>query len=131
VNVPALAAYLDRAATVPARLGGFDCVRFVIEGIRVGWGEDFRGCLRYACRREAVEQLRGAGGLRANFCAVLGDPVAAAGLQPGDIAYLSDPETGTAAVGLVLPGYVAVKVGRTIARVPLDRVAEGWTWARH
>lgn len=129
-NLPALRAYLATAALTPAELGKLDCVRFVIEAIRAGWGQDFRGCLRYECRHSAVVQLREDHGLRSAFCKVLGEPIPAAELVPGDIAYVRDAKTGTRAVGLVLFDTVVVKVGRTIARVPLAYCDEGWTWAR-
>lgn len=131
MNAPALARFMDEAASRPAALGGFDCVRFVIEARLAGWGEDFSSRLHYACRRSAVEQLRGEGGLKAAFSRILGDPVAAERLVTGDIGYLVHPESNTAAVGLVMPGYVAVKVARTIARVPLTVCREGWAWDRH
>ena len=87
-------------------------------------------CIRYTCRREAVTQLRADGGLRAAFSAVLGEPVPGSSLTPGDIAYVVDPGTGTQAVGLVLPDCVAVKVRRTVARLPRAFCHEGWTWDR-
>lgn len=125
MNQQALGDYLEMAARERMQLGGLDCVRFVIGGILAGWGKDFRDCLRYQCRRSAVMQLREDGGLREAFSKVLGEPVPRHELEPGDIAYFPD-----GFVGLVLPGYIAVKYRRTIMRVPLERCGQGWKWAR-
>lgn len=110
---------------VPGKLGGLDCVRFVIEGIWVGWGKDFSECLRYNSRREAVTQLREDGGLYQAFASVLGEAVPRHELTTGDIAYFPD-----SFVGLVMPGYIAVKLRKTIIRVPMERCAQGWKWDR-
>lgn len=125
MNRIALANYFEEVAATPSNLGGLDCVRFVIESIYYGWGADFRDVLGYSDRRSAVERLRIAGGLEQSFTDEFGEPVAAVNLRPGDIAYFEDP-----AIGLVMPGYVAVKFSRTIGRVSLQFVSKGWQWVR-
>lgn len=126
MNTAALRTFFDESASRDSVLGGFDCVRFVIEAIRIGWGKDFRRCLRYDCRRSAVNQLREDGGLRDAFSKVLGEPVARSELEPGDIAYFPD-----GFVGLVMTTYIAVKYRSTVYRVGFDSCAEGWKWDRH
>jgi len=122
----ALSKYFEATATKPAALGGLDCVRFVIDALYVGWRVDYRDILGYQDRRTAIDRLRIAGGLEAAFTAELGDPIEAEELSPGDIAFFNDP-----AIGLVMPGYVAVKFHRTIGRVPLYCAAKGWrSWVQ-
>jgi len=126
VNVTALRSYFSEVSTRPSVLGELDCVRFVIESIRIGWGRDFRDCLRYQCRRSAVAQLREDGGLYDAFARVLGEAVPRSELIPGDIAYFTD-----SFVGLMMPEYIAVKYRRTIYRVPFEHCGQGFKWDRH
>ena len=121
MNTVALSKYFETAAQQPAELGHFDCVRFVVEAMNVGWGRDYRHVLGYSDRRSAVKRLRAAGGLQEAFIAELGEPVAASDLSTGDIAWFSDP-----AVGLVLTNCIVVKVRKTILRLPLDSANIGW-----
>ena len=122
----ALRDYLAEAATRPAQFGGFDCVRFAVEALYVGWRRDFRAALGYQDRASAVARLRAAGGLEAAISAELGEPVAVHWLDPGDLALL--PGSG---LGLVMPRCILVKVRRTLARLPFDSAYKGWhTWDR-
>lgn len=121
MRVDQLAAYLAEAASQPACLGHLDCVRFVAGGLVAGWDRDFRNLLGYEDRRSAVARLRKSGSLYAAISAEFGPAVPAEELQPGDIAYYADP-----AIGLVLPNCIALKIYRTIARVPRSSAACGW-----
>ena len=122
----ALSKYLADAAGRRSKLGEYDCVRFVIEALYAGWRVDYRNILGYQDRRTVIDRLRIAGGLEQAFTDELGPPVNPADLLPGDIAYFQDP-----AVGLVMPGYIAVKVRSTIGRVPLQFANKGWhAWVR-
>jgi hypothetical protein len=126
VNSSALSEYFITASEHPAELGRLDCVRFVVEALNAGWGIDYTAMLGYGDRRTAIDRLRLAGGLEAAFTAELGDPIYPALLEPGDFAFFPDP-----AVGLVMPGYCAVKVRKTIIRVPLQFIEKGWrAWVR-
>lgn len=121
MNSKALSQYFNECSSVKSTLGHFDCVRFVIEGILVGWEKDFTPFLGYKDRRSAVDRLRIAGGLDEAFTAEFGEPLKPTELIPGDVAYF--PE---AVVGLVLPDYVAVKLRGSIGRIPLRFVEKGW-----
>lgn len=121
MNQRALSEYFNSQAGVRSNLGGLDCVRFVIEALEAGWGIDCRDVLGYHDRRSAVDRLRIAGGLEAAFTAELGEPMPPAELRPGDIAYFIDP-----AVGLVMPGYIAVKLRGSVGRIPLQFADKGW-----
>lgn len=126
MNHRAIAEYFNSQASTRSSLGDYDCVRFVIEALRVGWGVDYRAMLGYDDRRSAVDRLRLAGGLEGAFTREFGEPIAPAELLPGDVAYFEDP-----AVGLVMPGYIAVKLRGSIGRVPLQFASKGWrVWAR-
>lgn len=126
MNRNALSKYFANASDAPFVFGKLDCVRFVIEAIHVGWGKDFRDILGYSDRGSACTRLRLAGGLEQAFTDELGEPVSPVELIAGDIAYFEDP-----GVGLVMENYVAVKIGTTIGRVPLQFVSKGWkTWVQ-
>lgn len=121
MNAEALSDYLSEVAGRPSALGRFDCVRFVVEALFVGWRRDYRDCLGYHDRRSAVAQLRAAGGLYEAICSELGQDIPISDLSIGDVAYFPDP-----AVGLILPGCIAVKAYRTVLRLPLDSARSGW-----
>lgn len=104
-------------------LGGLDCVRFVIEALRVGWDRDFSKGIRYSCRRSAVSQLRQSGGLYESFCEVFGTDIPITDLTEGDIAYFVAPHPS---VGLVMPDYIALKTAKTILRIPMELSRSGW-----
>lgn len=123
MNITALREYLNLAAPASFRLGGLDCVRFVAEAVHAGWGRDYRHRLGYHDRRGACVRLRAAESLREAIGEVLGEEIPAADLMPGDVAYFIGPPT---TLGLVMPGYVAVKSGRTIHRLLPDAVDLGW-----
>lgn len=124
MNRDALSKYFLDVHSSPTRLGGIDCVRFVIDALYIGWNIDLRPMLGYHDRRSAVDRLRIADGLRQAFIDDLGDPVSEDQLEPGDIAYFDDP-----CVGLVMQDYIAVKFGRTIVRAPRNFCDIGWkTW---
>lgn len=122
MNMQAVATYMNLVARQPNQLGVLDCVRFVAEMLYLGWGRDYRDALQYEDRRSAVNRLRAAGGLR-NACSdVLGMQRPGSELRCGDVAYFDDPPT----IGIILPGYCAVKFGRTIQRINLSHVESGW-----
>lgn len=124
MNAQALRDYFNEAAQRPFVFGDYDCVRFVAEAVRVGWGRDFLPQLQYEGRRSAVRRLRGADGLFQAVSSVLGDPIAVEDLQPGDVAWLPQ---GRSSIGLVMPGYVAVNGNRCIHRVDPSSVVSGWS----
>ena len=119
----ALHTYLAAAAGKPFVFGGYDCVRFVAEALLVGWDRNYLGALGYDSRRSAVVRLRRADGLRDACTDALGDECLTADLVPGDVAYF---ETPAATIGLVLPGCVVIKSGRTIHRVDVSAAMTGW-----
>ncbi len=121
IDAGALGEYFAQVANEQSELGGLDCVRFVIEGIRIGAGIDFRDRLGYWDRRSAVRRLRGSRGLDAAFREALGDPDPPESLDICDIAFFA-PHS----VGLVMPGYVALKSRATIWRIALDQAKHGW-----
>ena len=121
MDADALSDYLSEAAQRPAALGRFDCVRFVAEGLAVGWGRDFRDRLGYSDRRSAVDRLRAAGGLYDAVCSELGQDLPISELRAGDIAYFPDPS-----IGLVLRDRIVLKAYRTILHVPLLAARSGW-----
>lgn len=117
---------MAKQAQLPQRLGVVDCTTFVVEALLVGWGVDYRDCLRYWDRRSAVRQLREEGGLHKAFFQRLGPTVPASFLEEGDIVYFHSPAT----VGLVLEAmdgkYAAVKGHNQIIRAELVHGLNGW-----
>ena len=122
MDVEAIAAHFSRVAALPQRLGVYDCCTFVVEVLLYGFGRDFRDQLGYYDRRSAVARLRGAGGLRDAFCSALGDEQLIADCPAGSIAYFEQP----ASVGVVMPGYIAVKANRCIHRFVIEQHRTGW-----
>lgn len=123
MNVQALRSYFEVAAPADFRLGGLDCVRFAAEALQAGWGRDYRDRLAYWDRRSAIMRLRASDGLRDAVGEVLGAEIPVEDLLPGDVAYFAGPPK---TLGLVMPDYVAVKMGRTIHRVAPGAATFGW-----
>ena len=103
-------------------LGHYDCVRFVIELLYVGFDRDYRDRMEYWDRRSAVRRLRKAGGLRAAFTECFGNELLADDLVVGDIAFYQKPDT----VGLILPQCVAMYFCGTMHAVDRSTVTIGW-----
>lgn len=123
MDVEALQAYFSRQSLLPQKLGTYDCVTFVIGGLYVGWGRDYRGYLDYFDRKTAVQRLRTAGGLRSAFMDVFGPMESACELPPGSIVLWDKP---LATVGLVMNGYAAVKGNKMIYRGIITDQMLGW-----
>jgi len=123
MNTEALHKYLSAVESKQVTLGHHDCVRFVVEALYVGFDRDYRAQLEYWDRRSAVVRLRRAGGLRNAASDAFGHEVPKKKLVPGDVAYLEIPQ---ATLGLILPGYIAMKVGHTIHRVDFRAIDFGW-----
>jgi len=121
VDRQALADYLAGVCNRQSELGGLDCVRFVVEALLAGFSVDLRGKLRYADRQGALRRIRHHRGLDAAFRYELGEPLPAEELRFGDIAYVPPH-----AVGLVMPGYIAMKARATIWRYKLSTATHGW-----
>lgn len=121
MNTHALSRYLIEAAARPFRLGEHDCVSFAFEAVKVGWDRDYTACLGYSDRRSAVDRLREAEGLHEAICEGLGEDLPMSELQPGDLAWF-----GGSMIGVIMPGYVAVKAYRTIVRMPMEHALSGW-----
>lgn len=119
----ALHEYFNRVAAKPMVLGGYDCVRFVAEALYVGWNRNFIPILDYWDRRSAVRRLRQANGLRDACTDALGDEVHKSELVMGDVAYFEAPH---ATIGLVMDGYVAVKLRGSIVSVAPSAIITGW-----
>lgn len=116
-----LSAYLAHAATQQSELGGLDCVRFTVEALREGFGIDLRANLKYRDKREAIGRIRRHRGLDSAIRHELGEPIPAEELRPGDIAFVPPR-----AMGLVMPGYIAVKFRATVWRLEMHTASHGW-----
>lgn len=124
MDAQALRDYFEEAAQRPFVFGDYDCVRFVAEAVRVGWGRDFMQQLRYQGRKSAVLRLRRADGLFQAVSGVLGAPTPTDDLMPGDVAWLPQ---GRASIGLIMPGYIALKGHQCIHRVDPSSATTGWS----
>ena len=127
MNVEALRDYFYETAAQEFKLGGMDCVRFVTEAVFIGWGRDYRDVLQYQDRRSAVSRLRFLGGLRGACNFAMGPMHDIDDLEPGDVVYYHKPK---ATIGLLMPGYVAVKMGKNIHRFEIEEGMKGWKTER-
>ncbi len=92
------------------------------QAVFVGWGRDYRSILQYHDRRSAVDRLRVLGGLRGACNHAMGPMLAIDELEPGDVVWFDKPKS----IGLLMPGYIAVKAGRTVHRFEIDPRMQGW-----
>ncbi len=122
MNVEITRDYFERVAPLPQRFGVYDFFTVVVETLLYGFDRDYRDALRYFDRKSAVARLRGAGGLREAFCDVLGPEQLIFDCPPGSVAYFNTP----AFVGIVMPGYIAVKGHHTIHRFMIEDHRTGW-----
>lgn len=116
-----LAEYFSRVVNEPATLAKLDCVMFVVDALRNGFGVDLRDQCRYTDKRTALARICKHGGLDGAVRHELGDPLPGDELRYGDIAFVNPH-----AIGLVMPTYIAVKGRSTIWRITLDLAAHGW-----
>lgn len=126
MNVEALHAYLSEQAATRQRFGTVDCVSFVAGAVLAGWNRDYSDILGYSDRRSAVNRLRQLGGLRAACDYAMGDMHPIDELEPGDVIWFDEPAT----IGLLMPGYVAVKIGTPVHRVMIQPEMRGWISGR-
>lgn len=122
MNINALRQFFDEQYGTPQKFGQVDCVRFVAEAVLVGWGRDYMDILGYSNRRTAVDRLRELGGLRGACDFAMGERRSIQELEPGDVVWFDKPAT----VGLLMPNYVAVKMGRCIHRFQIEPQMQGW-----
>lgn len=126
MNKQALREYFAEQGQTKQKFGTIDCVKFVATAVKIGWGRDYIEDLQYHDRRSAVERLRGAGGLQLATCEVLGDMRPISELEPGDVIWFDRPAT----LGLLMPGYIAVKWGKTVHRFEIQPQMWGWRSGR-
>ena len=122
MNIEALRNYFALEATKPQKFGTVDCVKFVTHAVYIGWGRDYRDVLQYNSRRSAVNRLRELGGLQGACNYAMGPSMPIDQLEPGDVIWFDKPAT----IGLLMPGYIAVKMGHTIHRLEIESAMHGW-----
>ena len=122
MNVNALQEFFWHESQRPQKFGVVDCVQFVTEAVWVGWCRDFRNVLGYYDRASAVQRLRELGGLKAACDFAMGERFPVEELEPGDVVWFDEPKT----LGLLMPGYVAVKLGTRIDRYRIEPGMIGW-----
>ncbi len=114
--------YFERVSRLPQRFGVYDCCTFVVETLLYGFGRDYRDALRYWDRRSAVRRLRDCGGLREAFTEIFGPEQLISECPSGTVAYFDRPGF----VGIVMPGYIAVKGHLVIHRFIIENHRTGW-----
>ena len=122
MNKAALGRFFETQYGQKQELGSIDCVKFVTNAVLIGWERDYRAILQYDDRRSAVKRLRELGGLKAACCHAMGDMHPISELEPGDVVWFDEPAT----IGLLMPGYVAVKLGSVIHRFQIEPQMKGW-----
>lgn len=122
MNAEALSSFFYSQSTERQKLGVVDCVHFVTEAVFIGWNRDFRSVLQYNSRRTAIDRLRELCGLKAACSHALGQMHCIDDLSAGDVVWFDNPAT----IGLLMPGYVAVKMGKTIHRFQIEDQMTGW-----
>ena len=122
MNIDALSEFFYAQATEKQKLGTIDCVNFVAEALFIGWDRDYRDILQYNSRRTAVNRLRELGGLKAACNFAMGSEQSIYDLQIGDVVWFDKPAT----IGLLMPGYIAVKLGKAVHRLQVEEHMTGW-----
>lgn len=122
MNEGAIRDYLSAVHSKRQRFGTYDCVRFVIELLYVGFDRDYRDQCGYWDRRSACVRLRRAGGLRQAATDAFGAELAGDELIAGDVAFY----TGPATLGLLLPACVVVYGNSRVYRLDRSTVLTGW-----
>lgn len=126
MNKAALRRYFIEQAEQPQKLGTIDCVKFVCGAVYEGWNRDYSDILGYKDRRTAVNRLRELGGLKAACDMAMGERYPIDELEPGDVVWFDKPAT----IGLLMPGYIAVKLGSRIDRYVIEPQMMGWRSGR-
>lgn len=122
MNKVALRDYFNEEFGKRQTFGAIDCVKFVAGAVFVGWDRNYLDVLQYVDRRSAVARLRELGGLRGACDHAMGARYSIAELAPGDVVWFDKPAT----IGLLMPGYIAVKMGRCIHRFQIEEQMTGW-----
>lgn len=122
MNVLALRAFFNTQAPQHQKLGTIDCVKFVTDAVFIGWGRDYRNILQYDSRRSAIDRLRELGGLQAACIHALGPMYPMEELTTGDVVWFDQPSS----IGLLMPHYIALKMGHTIHRFDIEPEMRGW-----
>jgi len=122
MNVLALQSYFWTESQRKQKFGVIDCVQFVAGAVKQGWDRDYSDVLQYHDRRSAVKRLRELGGLMAACDMAMGKQHMISELEPGDVVWFDVPKT----IGLLMPGYIAVKMGCAIHRLEIDPRMFGW-----
>lgn len=127
MDYTALHRYLATQARLPQRLGVVDCVTFVAEALKEGWGKDYLHELRYSDRRSAVRRLRTSGGLANAVADILGPMCPMSHLSPGDVVFIRSPDS----LGIIIPRpghepYIAVKGHYVVHRLVIQPEYQGW-----
>ena len=122
MNERAIRKFFVEQSQIRQKFGTVDCVSFVAQAVVVGWGRVHRDVLQYSDRRSAVDRLRSFGGLRRACNHAMGETFPIDELEPGDVVWFDKPAT----IGLLMPGYVAVKAGRCIHRLQIEPQMIGW-----
>jgi hypothetical protein len=122
MNENAIREYFEAASLKRPAFGHYDCVRFVIELLYVGFDRDYRASMEYWDRRSAVRRLRKSGGLRNAFTDCFGEELSSDDLVVGDISFYPKPDT----VGLILPNCVAAYYCGAVQALDRSTVTIGW-----
>lgn len=121
-----LAGFVDSRRNMDFAYGSNDCALFAADAIREMTGSDpladLRG--RWTTARGAARLLNKMGGLRAAATSLLGDEIAPAFAQRGDVVLL--PNEGRECLG-ICTGLVAAAPGATgIVWLPMSAAVAAW-----
>lgn len=122
-NIEALHEHFAAQSQLPQTLGVVDCVTFVIEGTKVGWGNDHTDAIHYDDRRSAVKQLRRSGGLWESMTEHFGQAKKIEDLTDGDIIWMGSPAT----LGLLIGPHVFIKGNYTVHQAIRTDDMVGWS----
>lgn len=128
----AFAALIRDARRKPFEWGTHDCVLFAAAAIRARTGREALAELgiepTWSTALQATSAIVAAGGLRAAFTQLFGEPVSALQACPGDIALIADPEhpLSRELLAVVHSGMVLAPSAAGLAAVPLSAVRAAW-----
>lgn len=125
-----LSTFIEKARDRAFSYGEWDCALMVAAWVRECTGEDY-AVTGYASETEAAAIARDGGGLPALVTAALGEPIAPALAQRGDVVMVARPPDEWAGALGVCVGEHAACVGRSgLVFVPMSAWRKAWRVGR-
>lgn len=125
---PLLDGYLADNAGRPFAWRGQNCTTFAAEWVSLATGK-LTEVPTTVTAREALRAVRGLGGLHADACRQLGEPIPGAFARVGDVALLAMPRSRgrrARALGVCLGSVIAAQGPAGLLMVPITEAEAAW-----